>query len=113
MDQIMVYMTAPDLKCARTISQALVKERLVACVNILPHMESIYWWNESIHNESEVVILAKSMHALFPALQDTVLALHPYEVPCIVAWDMANGHPPFLQWIAAQVLPWSQTLQKG
>lgn len=103
MDQILVYITAPDLDCARIIGRALVEQRLAACVNILPGMESLYWWNDALQSETEVVLLAKSTRILFQTLQDKVQSLHPYEVPCIVALDIVAGHAPFLSWIAAQV----------
>ena len=103
MHQILVYITAPDMDCARKIGRTLVEHRLAACVNILPHMESIYWWDNAVQNEAEVVLLAKSTQDLFKALEAQVVAVHPYTTPCIVAVRLEHGHQPFLQWIQTQV----------
>lgn len=99
MERIMVYITAPDLDVARRIAQALVEERLVACANILPGMESFYRWRGTVQNEREVVLVAKTRLALFDALMARVVALHPYEVPCIVSLPVKQGYEPFLRWI--------------
>lgn len=103
MEQILVYMTAPDAELARRIARELLVKRLAACVNILPKGQSLYWWQEEIQDEEEVVFLAKTQRRLFPALEACVRAVHPYETPCIVAVNLACGHAPFLDWISAQV----------
>jgi periplasmic divalent cation tolerance protein len=102
MGQILVYMTFPDQKTATRIGQALLEKRLVACVNILPQVQSMYWWEDEIQHETEVVALAKTAQTLFEPLKTCVLGLHPYEVPCIVALALGHGHEPFLRWVDEQ-----------
>lgn len=102
MEQILVYMTAPDHESARRIGKAVLERRLAACANILPQVESMYWWEGAIQSESEVVVLAKTVLALFEPLKTCVLGLHPYEVPCVVAVRLDHGHEPFLTWIDEQ-----------
>ena len=104
MEHVLVYMTVPDLETARRIGRAVVEERLAACVNILGAMESLYWWEGTVHNDLEVVLVAKTRARLFEELRSRVVGLHPYEAPCIVAVDMCAGHGPFLHWITAQTL---------
>ena len=102
MSEILVYMTAPDAETARRIGRALVDRRLAACVNILPAIESMYWWDGSVQSEAETAFLAKTRAELYESLQACVLGMHPYEVPCIVALDIDRGHAPFLRWIVEQ-----------
>ncbi len=102
MEQILVYMTFPDQQTATRIGQAILEQRLVACVNILPQVQSMYWWEDKIQHETEVAVLAKTAQNLFEPLRACVLSLHPYEVPCIVALALVHGHEPFLSWIDEQ-----------
>ncbi|HCU68694.1 MAG TPA: divalent-cation tolerance protein CutA [Desulfomicrobium sp.] len=102
MSEILVYMTAPDAETARRIGRALVDRRLAACVNILPAIESMYWWDGSVQSEAETAFLAKTRSDLYESLEACVLGMHPYEVPCIVALNLDRGHGPFLRWIAEQ-----------
>jgi periplasmic divalent cation tolerance protein len=104
MNTILVYMTAPDADTAHRIGRAIVERRLAACVNIIPGMQSLYWWDGKIQDEHEVVLLAKTTAMSFAALKECIVDLHPYEVPCIVSVALQNGHGPFLDWIRAQVL---------
>lgn len=113
MDHILVYITAPDIKCARMVGKSLVEQRLAACANILPGMESLYWWDNEVQTAQEVVLLVKSTGAAFERLKEYVLSLHPYEVPCIVAIKIEAGHNPFLGWIAAQISPRESALENG
>jgi periplasmic divalent cation tolerance protein len=102
MERVMVYITAPDLDVARRIGRSLVEERLAACANILPSMESFYRWEGAIQHDQEVVLIAKTRAALVDALVDRVATLHPYEVPCIVSLPVNHGYEPFLRWIDAE-----------
>jgi periplasmic divalent cation tolerance protein len=104
MEQILVYMTAPNQESAQRIGQALLEARLAACVNILPQVQSMYWWEDAIQRETEVIVLAKTLAPLFESLKTCVLGLHPYEVPCVVSVRLDHGHEPFLDWIGEQTL---------
>lgn len=95
-------MTAGSLAEARTIARSLVAEKLAACVNLIDGMESFYEWEGEVHNEREIVLIAKTQASLFDQLKKRVLELHSYECPCVVAIDLADGHPEFLKWVADQ-----------
>lgn len=102
MQAIMVYVTYPDKTCASAISRQLVEERLVACANIFPAHESVYWWEGAVQEATEIAVIYKTQAGMFEKLEQKVKALHPYECPCIVSISLENGHKPFMDWIAAQ-----------
>ncbi len=100
-----VYITAPDHETALKVARIVVTERLAACANVLGLVTSVYRWEGAIHEEGEVALIAKTTTAQFPALAARVKAIHPYQVPCIVAWPIAAGHQPYLDWITAEAAP--------
>ena len=102
MSVLFVYITAPDRGDALRIGQVLVEQRLAACVNVFDSMTSLYWWQGAIQQDREAVLIAKTTDAQFDALTKRVRELHRYECPCIVAWPVAAGHPPYLEWIARE-----------
>lgn len=95
-----IYMTAANAEQAKTIGEALVQERLVACANILAPMSSIYWWQGQIQRDSEAVLIAKTRPELVERVIARVRELHSYTVPCVVSLAIEAGNPAFLQWIA-------------
>lgn len=97
-----IYMTAGSMDEARAIGKALVSERLAACVNIIDHMNSFYWWEGEVQDDTEVVLIAKTKAALVPDLIDKVKSIHSYDCPCIVSIPIADGNPAFLAWIAEE-----------
>jgi periplasmic divalent cation tolerance protein len=100
-DFVLVLVTAPDADTAARIGRAVVEEKLAACVNVIPGLRSIYAWDGKLCDEAEVLCLLKTRRALYPALRDRVAALHPYEVPEIIALPLAEGNAPYLAWLAA------------
>jgi len=96
---LVVFSTFPDEATARTICAALVTEGLAACANILPQVTSIYRWQGELKEEGETLALLKLPAGGFPALEEKLTALHPYEVPEIVAIPVAAVNPAYLAWI--------------
>jgi periplasmic divalent cation tolerance protein len=94
-----VYMTTRDEAEALVIGRTLVEERLAACINILPAMTSVYWWEGELEQSSEAVLIAKTQQGLVPELIERVKRLHSYACPSIVAWPVHAGHQPYLDWI--------------
>jgi len=94
-----VLTTCPDGDSAGRIARALVEERLAACVNILPPMRSIYRWKGQVEDTPEQLLVIKIMQTRFPAVMDRIRALHPYELPEIIAVPIADGHPDYLAWL--------------
>jgi periplasmic divalent cation tolerance protein len=102
MDQtsaIIIFITASSSEEAQKIATALVEEKLVACVNIIPHIRSIYWWEGKVCQDDEVMLISKTKQSLFSTLMDRVKALHSYEVPEIIAFPISKGSPEYLSWI--------------
>ena len=104
-----VYVTAADAVEAARIARAVVEERLAACANLLPSMRSIYRWQGEIAEDEEAVLILKTREALLEPLIARVTALHSYDCPCVVAWPLHAGNPPFLHWIAEQTATGSDT----
>ena len=97
-DYIVVYVTAPENEAAE-LAKTLVEEKLVACVNIVPGLRSIYWWRGKVEDEPEVLCVMKTQSQLFEFLRDRVTELHSYEVAEIIALPILAGSPPYLDWI--------------
>jgi len=98
-----VLMTAPTEEEAAIIARALVEERLVACVNIIPKVRSIYRWEGKVCDEQEVMMVAKSESTLAPSVVARVKELHSYEVPEIICLPVETGSGDYLDWIEASV----------
>jgi periplasmic divalent cation tolerance protein len=97
-DYIVVYVTAPQDE-AVDLAKTLVEERLVACVNLVPGLRSIYWWQDKVEDEPEVLCIMKTRSNLFESLRDRVREMHSYEVEEIIALPIVAGNPPYLDWI--------------
>lgn len=95
----LIYITCPHKGEARTIGRALVEQRLAACANIIDGLDSIYWWDGTIHDESEALLIVKTKESLVQELIEEVKRLHSYSVPCIVAIPIEHGNPDFIDWI--------------
>lgn len=102
---LLVLCNAPDADSARTLARALVERRLAACVNILPHCQSIYRWQGQLEDSQEVPLLIKTTAARYGALEAALAALHPYEVPEIVAIPVSHGLPDYMSWVLAETSP--------
>jgi periplasmic divalent cation tolerance protein len=99
MPVVAVLVTASSPREARRLSDALLKERLVACVNVLPGVVSRYWWKGKIASGREVLLVAKTVASKLPAVVRRVKALHSYEVPEVLALPAAGGNPAYLKWV--------------
>lgn len=105
MNPVLVYMTASDKTEARRIGEHLVKSRLAAGVNILDHVNSLYFWKGRFHDDQEAALIAQTVLDKVPILIEVVRSMHSYECPCIVTVPINEGNPAFLQWIEDSVRP--------
>lgn len=101
-DTLLVLCTCPDAESAGRIARALVEERLAACVNRVPGLTSVYRWQGAIQEDDEVLLLIKTRRERFEALRARLVALHPYDVPEVIALDIATGHAPYLEWLRTE-----------
>ena len=99
MTVLLCLCTCPDRDSARRIADALVTEQLAACVNVLPGMQSVYRWEGAIERADEVLLLIKTVQERLEALQARIVALHPAELPEVVAIDVAGGLTTYLDWV--------------
>lgn len=102
MDAILVITNLPDRDSALGVAEQLVTERLAACVSLLGECTSVYRWKGEMERAAEVTLLIKTRAALYPRVEAAIRALHPYELPEIVAVPISAGLPGYLQWIAAE-----------
>jgi periplasmic divalent cation tolerance protein len=100
---IIALVTAPDLETARKIARAALEQRLAACANLVPQIESHYWWQGKLEQSAEVLIVFKTNTACQRALQDCVLANHPYELPEFITVQITGGSDAYLSWIRQNV----------
>ena len=97
-DVLVVLVTCPPDK-AQGIADALVEERVAACVNLVPSLRSVYRWKGDVHHEDEAMLLVKTTKDRFEALKQAVLKHHPYELPEVIAVPVERGHTPYLEWV--------------
>jgi len=98
-DELIVFVTAPDRESAAHIADALVTERLAACVSIVAGIESIYRWEGRIARDRETLLIIKTTEARFAELEQRVKQLHSYTTPEIIAHKIVQGSPEYLKWI--------------
>ena len=98
-DKIIVFVTCESKEQAETIAQALVTEKLAACVNVLPGIRSCYVWEKKLTWSDELLLLIKTTHGRFDQLQSRVKALHSYEVPEIVGVTIDDANQKYVDWI--------------
>ncbi|MBS0194058.1 MAG: divalent-cation tolerance protein CutA [Proteobacteria bacterium] len=105
MPALLVLCTCPDEASALSLAEALVGERLAACVNVLPRSRSVYRWEGRIERAEEVLMLIKTTATRFPALRARIVALHPYTLPEVLALEAMDGLAAYLGWIEAETTP--------
>ena len=98
-----VLVTAPDLKVARSLARGALRARLIACANLIPKIESHYWWQGKLESSTEVLLLCKTTHRRLAAFEKFILAQHPYDTPEFVVLPMKSGTRRYLDWIGASV----------
>ena len=100
---VLVLVTAPDLKTARTLAKAALTARLIACANFVPKIESHYWWRGTIEQSTEVLMILKTTRRRLAALEKLILTKHPYDTPEFVIVPLESGTAAYLDWLTASV----------
>ncbi len=101
----MVLCTLPAQEAAAQLADTLVEEKLAACINIIPGLTSVYRWKGAVQRDSEVLLLIKTSSAAYTRLEQRVRALHPYELPEIIAVPIQIGQADYIQWINDSLTP--------
>ena len=98
-EYVIVFVTAPTSDDGRKIARALVREKLAACVNILPEIRSIYTWEGEVCEDDEVLLIIKTRGEIFETLSALVKEVHPYDLPEVIAVSLTAGAADYLNWI--------------
>lgn len=95
----LVWCPFPDRATAHDLSEQLLKEKLIACANVLGEVESVFVWNDTFSTEHEVPVLFKTNGDRLESMMARLGELHPYETPAILAWHCDAAHPATLAWL--------------
>jgi periplasmic divalent cation tolerance protein len=102
MRTLLVFTNLPDRAAAEKLADALIGQRVAACVNILAPCRSVYRWKNDLKHDEEYPVLIKTTAERYPALEAAIRAGHPYELPEIIAVRVEQGLPAYLDWVAAE-----------
>ncbi|HSG76990.1 MAG TPA: divalent-cation tolerance protein CutA [Burkholderiales bacterium] len=105
MSALLVLTNLPDRAAAEKLADALVAKRVAACINILAPCRSVYRWRGAVQHDEEHPVLIKTTRDAYAALEAEIRALHPYELPEIVAVPVERGLPAYLDWVASETTP--------
>jgi len=109
----LILVTAPDLPTARKLARIALAERLVACANLIPKIESHYWWQGRIERSGEVLLVLKTAIRHLTALEKLILAHHPYDTPEFLVLPLTTGSARYLDWLAASTGAGRKPLRKS
>lgn len=102
MNPLLILTNCPDEDTANRLALTLVEEKLAACINILPRVQSIFRWQGAVESTSEIPLLIKSTAESYAMLEKRLVELHPYELPEIIALPITHGLPAYLGWVAQE-----------
>src|SRR5437762_10914222 len=100
-----IFVTTPNYSAAAILAKAALKARLAACANLIPKIESHYWWQGKMESSAEVLIIFKTTKAKLKALEELIIAKHPYDTPEFVVLPIIAGNKRYLDWLSASVNP--------
>ncbi|MFT4512021.1 MAG: periplasmic divalent cation tolerance protein [Planctomycetota bacterium] len=104
-DEVVVVLVTVPVDHSESLARAVVEEGLCACVNVVPAVRSFFRWQGKVESADEHLLAIKTTTAAFELLQDRVVALHPYDVPEVIALPVAAGLPAYLSWVVESVRP--------
>src|SRR5262249_15233664 len=99
----LVLITAPDMKVARRLARAALQAKLIACANLVPGLESHYWWQGRLDSAAEVLLILKTSRSKLAALERLILAQHPYDTPEFLVLPLKAGAARYLKWLSDSV----------
>ena len=105
MENMVVLVTCGSRAEAKKIAEALVGNRLAACVNVLPKMESCYRWEGKVNWDSEFLLIVKTTSVSLEKVRDYVLKAHSYDLPELIAFQIDDGSPAYMEWIRDSIGP--------
>ncbi|MBI2329573.1 MAG: divalent-cation tolerance protein CutA [Chloroflexi bacterium] len=100
--RVVVLITAATEEEARSLAELLLNQRKAACVNIVPRVDSLFWWQGKLDSAQESLLIAKTRASLLPDIIEMVKMAHSYDVPEIIALPVIGGHEDYLRWIDSE-----------
>ena len=94
-----VYVTVDKMDVAKNIARELVEKKLAACCSILPNVNSIYYWDGKVQDDTEILMMIKSHFEKFDLIEEEITKIHPYEVPEIIVVPISKGSEKYLNWL--------------
>jgi len=104
-EALVVLCTIDDESAAVSLAKTLIEEQNAACVNLVPNIRSFYRWEGATHEDNELLLVIKTTQGAYAALEARITALHPYDVPEIIALPVSQGVPSYLSWLTGSVTP--------
>ena len=102
-DKILVLSACDSEQSAKSMARELLEARVAACVNIVPGVQSLYWWQGKIEEAGEWILLIKSSRPLFDKLREHLARIHSYQTPEIIALPIVDGSAPYLEWVEREL----------
>jgi len=100
---IVLFITASNGEEAHKIAKVLLNQRKVACINIVPRVSSLFWWQDKLDSVQESLLIVKTKASLLPEIINLVKGVHSYEVPEIIALPIVGGNQDYLEWLDKEV----------
>eukprot|EP00850_Spirogloea_muscicola_P009551 SM000054S18037 [mRNA] locus=s54:58964:60569:+ [translate_table: standard] len=97
---VVAFVSVPNKETGQMLAKGLVERKLAACVNRIPGVESVYWWEGKLEMDQEELLIVKTQHALLQEVTDFVKAHHPYDLPETIGVSIVGGSSKYIQWIA-------------
>jgi len=101
--EIVIFITTETEEEAHSITEQLLNQRKAACVNIVPRVDSNFWWQGKLDSAQESLLIVKTRASLLPEIVDLVKGIHSYEVPEIIALPIIGGNEDYLKWVDSEV----------
>lgn len=98
----LVLVTAPSLPVARQLARAALDQRLIACANLIPRIESLYWWKGAVQCDKEILIVLKTRKRHLTALDTLIRRVHPYDTPEFLSVPLEGGSRRYLEWLCSE-----------
>jgi len=102
-DGLVIFITTGSEEEARSIADLLLDQRKAACINIVPRVDSLFWWQGEIDSAQESLLIVKTKASLLPEIVDLVKGVHSYQVPEIIALPVIGGSEDYLKWLDSEV----------
>jgi periplasmic divalent cation tolerance protein len=100
---VVLLITASNIEEANKIAEVLLNQRKAACVNIVPGVSSLFWWQDKLDSAQESLLIVKTKASLLPEVISLVKEVHSYDVPEIIALPIVGGNQDYLEWIDKEV----------